>query len=539
MSYSVQNIRNVCLLGHGGSGKTSLAESLLYMTGAIDRMGKPADGNTVCDYDAEETRRQISISTSVAPLEYKGCKINILDTPGSFDFSGEVLEALQVSDAAIIVCSAKDGISVGLEKAWRYCEERDMPRFIYISKTDEENSDYNATFDALRERFGNKIAPIVVPIWDDNKKVTGIIDVLNKRAYEMQNGKRVEIELPEGKEDVVTQFNDALKESVAETSEGVYGQILLRRGLHLCGDDPGPAPGRAGAVPLPRAVRLRRVHHGLPDADGQYRGASAQPGGGQHAQGHAPQRRQGGIRSLPPAASPAPLCSKRSPTSTASTPSSRSSPAPSPPTWPWSTPAPAPPRSWAGCTPCGARRPWRSRSSPAAISAPSAKLEKVKTGDTLCDARKVFFMPPIPFPEPCYSVAIVPKTRGQEDKIAQGLARLNEEDPTFTLVNNGETHQMVLSGTGDMQMDVLVSKLKSRFNVEAELKAPRVAYREKIRKTVSKQGRHKSRPAVPASSAMSGSALSPIRRATRWSLPRRFSAAPCPRTISRCGEGPA
>ena len=135
MSYSVQNIRNVCLLGHGGSGKTSLAESLLYMTGAIDRMGKPADGNTVCDYDAEETRRQISISTSVAPLEYKGCKINILDTPGSFDFSGEVLEALQVSDAAIIVCSAKDGISVGLEKAWRYCEERDMPRFIYISKT--------------------------------------------------------------------------------------------------------------------------------------------------------------------------------------------------------------------------------------------------------------------------------------------------------------------------------------------------------------------------------------------------------------------
>ena len=226
MSYSVQNIRNVCLLGHGGSGKTSLAESLLYMTGAIDRMGKPADGNTVCDYDAEETRRQISISTSVAPLEYKGCKINILDTPGSFDFSGEVLEALQVSDAAIIVCSAKDGISVGLEKAWRYCEERDMPRFIYISKTDEENSDYNATFDALRERFGNKIAPIVVPIWDDNKKVTGIIDVLNKRAYEMQDQKRVEIEIPEGKDAVIEEFNNALKESVAETSEEFMDEFI-------------------------------------------------------------------------------------------------------------------------------------------------------------------------------------------------------------------------------------------------------------------------------------------------------------------------
>ena len=158
MSYSVQNIRNVCLVGHSGSGKTALAESLLFMTNAISRMGRSADGNTVCDYDPEEIRRQISISMAVAPLEYKGCKINLLDTPGAFDFSGEVMEALRAADAAIIVCSAKDGISVGLEKAWKYCEERNMPRFVYISKTDEDNSDYNQTFDALRERFGKKIA---------------------------------------------------------------------------------------------------------------------------------------------------------------------------------------------------------------------------------------------------------------------------------------------------------------------------------------------------------------------------------------------
>ena len=189
MSYSVQNIRNVCLLGHSGSGKTSLAESLLFMTGAIDRMGRVADGNTVCDYDPEEVKRQISLSTAVAPIDYKGCRINVLDTPGAFDFSGEVMEALRAADAAIIVCSAKDGISVGLEEAWKYCEERNMPRFIYSSKTDEENSDYNATFEALREKYGNKIAPVVVPIWNEGKKVTGIIDVLNKRAYEMQDQK--------------------------------------------------------------------------------------------------------------------------------------------------------------------------------------------------------------------------------------------------------------------------------------------------------------------------------------------------------------
>ncbi len=290
------------------------------MTGAIDRMGRAADGNTVCDYDPEEIKRQISISTAVAPWSYKGCRINVLDTPGAFDFSGEVMEALRAADAAIIVCSAKDGVSVGLEKAWKYCEERNMPRFIYISKTDEDNSDYNATFDALRARFGNKIAPVVVPIWDENKKVTGIIDVLNKRAYEMQGGKRVEIEIPEGKEAVITEFNDALKESVAETSEEFMEQVLLRRGLYLCRDDPGPAPGRPGAEPVPGAVRLRRDTHGLSDAAGQHRGAAAHPMEGNY---HKATRRTARPRSSwsPPAACPLPLCSRPFPTSTASTPS--------------------------------------------------------------------------------------------------------------------------------------------------------------------------------------------------------------------------
>ena len=163
MSYSAQNIRNICLLGHGGNGKTSLAESMLYLTGGTARLGKVPDGNTVCDYDPEETKRQISISLAVAPVEYDGCKINILDTPGYFDFSGEVIEAMQAADAAIIVCSAKGGMSVGAEKAWKLCESRKLPRLLYISKTDEDNSDYNAAFATLRERFGKNIAPLVAP----------------------------------------------------------------------------------------------------------------------------------------------------------------------------------------------------------------------------------------------------------------------------------------------------------------------------------------------------------------------------------------
>ena len=218
--HTANSIRNICLLGHSGSGKTALAESLLYMTGAIDRIGKNADGNTVCDFDPEEIRRHISISTSVVPLDYKNVRINVLDTPGAFDFAGATVEALRAADAAILVISAKDGITVGFEKAWKYCQERNMPRFIYISKVDEDNSDYNATFEALREKYGNQIAPIVVPIWDGSRKVTGIIDVLNKRAYEMQNLKRVEIAVPDGKDEVIADFNYALMEQQSPPASG-------------------------------------------------------------------------------------------------------------------------------------------------------------------------------------------------------------------------------------------------------------------------------------------------------------------------------
>lgn len=490
MSYSVQNIRNVCLLGHSGSGKTALAESLLYMTGVIDRMGRVADGNTVCDYDPEEIKRQISISAAVAPLEYKGCRINVLDTPGAFDFAGEVMESLRAADAAIIVCSAKDGVSVGLEKAWKYCEERNMPRFIYISKTDEDNSDYNATFEALRERFGKKIAPVVVPIWDENKKVTGIIDVLNKRAYEMQNLKRVEIEVPADKEAVISEFNDALKESVAETSEELMDKFFggedftyaeMIQGLHKGVEDLSLFPVLCGsAVNCMGSLMLMDYivdllpnpmegnYHKATKPDGETEEFVVSPGGVPTAFVFKTVSDQYGkysyVKVLSGSITPdMPMVNSRTGATeklgrlyvvrgkkTEET-------------------------KELGCGEIGA----------------VAKMERVKTGDTLCDPRKVVALKNIPFAEPCYSVAIAPKTRGQEDKIAQGLNRLNEEDPTFTVVNNAETHQMVISGSGDMQVDVLVSKLRSRFNVESELKPTRVAYREKIRKTVQKQGRHK------------------------------------------------
>ena len=488
--YTANAIRNICLLGHSGSGKSALAESLLYMTGAIDRIGRNADGNTVCDYDPEEIRRNISISTSLVPLEYKGIKINVLDTPGAFDFSGAVMEALRAADAAIIVCSAKDGITVGFEKAWKYCEERNMPRFVYISKVDEDNSDYNATFDALREKYGNKIAPVVVPIWDGSRKVTGIIDVLNKRAYEMQKLKRVEIAVPADKESVIEEFNDALKESVAETSEELMDKFFggedftyaeMIKGMHQGVMDCSMFPVLCGSGftclgslmlmdhicdLLPNPVEGN--YHKATTADGKVEEFVVSPGGVPSAFVFKTVSDQYGKYSYIKVLS-GEITSDTTLVNARTGETEKLG------------------RLYSMC----GKKATEVKTLTCGDIGAIGKMDKVKTGDTLCDPRKVVSLKGIPYALPCYSMAIAPKVKGQEEKVGTGLNRLNEEDPSFTLVNNAETKQLVLSGAGDQQLDVLVAKLKSRFGVDAVLSPAKVAYREKIKKTVQAHGRHK------------------------------------------------
>ena len=488
--YTVNSIRNICLLGHSGSGKTALAESLLYMTGAIDRMGKNADGNTVSDYDPEEIRRNISISTSVIPVEYNNFKINILDTPGAFDFSGAVMEALRAADAAILVCSAEDGITVGFEKAWKYCEDRNMPRFIYISKVDEDNSDYNATFEALREKYGNKIAPVVVPIWDSSKKVTGIIDVLNKRAYEMQKLKRVEISVPDDKMAVIEEFNDALKEAVAETDEALMDRFFegdeftyreMLDGLHTGVKELSlfPVVCGSGVTCLGSLMLMDHIINLLPNPEqGNYHKATTADGKTEEFVVST-----GGVPSAFVWKTVSDQYGKYSYIKVLSG---------------EITPDTTLVNSRTGeteklgrmYTMCGKKATEVKVLACGDIGA-FGKMDKVKTGDTLCDPRKVVSLKQIPYAPACYSMAIAPKVKGQEEKVGTGLNRLNEEDPSFTLVNNAETHQLVLSGSGDQQLDVLVAKLKTRFGVDAVLSPAKVAYREKIKKTVQAHGRHK------------------------------------------------
>ncbi len=488
--YTANAIRNICLLGHSGSGKTALAESLLYMTGAIDRMGKNADGNTVCDYDPEEIRRNISISTAVVPLEYNNAKINLLDTPGAFDFAGAAVEAMRAADAAILVCSAKDGITVGFEKAWKYCEERNMPRFVYISKVDEDNSDYNKTFEALRERYGNKIAPVVIPCWDSNKKVTGIIDVLNKRAYEMKNLKRVEIAVPDDKVSVIEEFNDALKESVAETSEELMDKFFggedftypeMIKGLHKGVSDLSLFPVLCGSAVtclgslmlmdhivdlLPNPVEGN--YHKATRADGEVEEFVVSPGGVPAAFVWKTVSDQYGKYSFVKVLSG--VINSDTTLVNARTGATE--------------------KMGRLYTMCGKKNTEVKELNCGDIGA-IGKMDAVKTGDTLCDPRKVVSLKGLPYATPCYSMAIAPKVKGQEEKVGTGLNRLNEEDPSFVVENNAETKQLVVSGAGDQQLDVLVAKLKTRFGVDAVLSPAKIAYREKIKKKVEAHGRHK------------------------------------------------
>ena len=471
MSYETKNIRNICLLGHGNSGKTSLAESMLFTTGAIDRQGKVSDGNTVCDYDAEEIKRQITISASVAPVEFGGCKINVLDCPGYFDFVGEALAAIRAVEAGVILCSAKDGISVGAERSWKYLKAANVPVAFCISKCDEEHGDYYAVLDALKAKYGSIVCAVTVPMSDG----TGVIDVVHNIAYQTKGGKTAKVAVPASDAGKVEELREALMETAAGATEELMEKFFenmelseedtiegLRIGLRERSVVPvfaSAAMSNIGTEALlqgivdyvsnpaemddidPAGTTVGFVFKTISDQFGKYSFVKIM---------------QGKIT--------ADMSLRDVRTSSTD-------------------------KLGRLYTVCGKKTTEVKEACCGDIVA-VGKMDW-KTGDTVCDPKNEVELPAIELPEPCYSMAISPKTKGQDDKVAGGLARLNEEDISFHLVNNAETHQMVISGEGDIQVDVLCAKLKSRFGVETELKPARVAYREKIKGKVEAHGRHK------------------------------------------------
>ena len=476
MSYATKDIRNIALLGHGGNGKSTLAESMLYLTGAIDRLGSTAAGNSVSDYDAEEIRRHISISASTMYVEYQKTKINIIDTPGYFDFAGEVAQALRVADTGIICVSAKDGLNVGAEKAWKSLTDAKLPRAIYISKLDEEHADYFATLEQLRDKFGPSVSPMAAPIVEGGKP-TGIVDIIARKAYKYDGGKRSEIPVPASMADRVEELYNEIAENAAGTSEELMEKYLET--MELSADEiygalsTGIADGEIVPVVCGSAVTgmgttvlLDAIRNFFPAP--MELGKPVDAAGATKAIVYKTISDQFGKFSLFKV-----ISGKVTPDMTLT--NARSG---------------AQEKLGHIYYVQGKKTVEVQELSCGDIGAVS-KLSDTKTGDTLCDGKAVEAVPGIEFARPCYSMCISPKVKGQDDKVAQGLARLGEEDRSFTVTNNAETKQMVIAGAGDIHLDVLCSKLKNKFGVEVELSPARVPYREKIRKPLKAHGRHK------------------------------------------------
>ena len=489
MSYAADKIRNVCLLGHGGDGKTSLAESILFLTKGTDRLGKVTDGNTVCDSDPEEIRRQFSISSALAPVEYKGHKINMIDTPGYFDFAGEVMQGLRVANAGLILCTAKNGVEVGTEKSWKYVSDRALPRMFYISKLDEEHADFVGTAAALRNAFGSSVCPIMLPIVDGGK-LTGYVDIPKNKAFAFDGKAYAECPIPGDVADQVEEYRMALTEAVAETDDALMEKFFAEEPFteeeYVTGIKAGVASGALAPVvggcyltgfgtlplidaliayvPSPLEAKAEQGENGNGDAVE----VKPDPNGPTCAFVFKTVTDQYGRFSFFKVVS-------GKVTSDMTLVNARTGE-----------------NEKIGhiYVVRGKKNIEVDEIGMGDIGAVS-KLTDTKTNDTLCTAGKVVALHKIVYDEPCYTRAIFPKSKGGEEKIASGLTKLKDEDPAFVSGLDPETHEYIVSGAGDMHIDVLCSKLRSKFGVEVDLADPKVPYREKIRKKVKVRGKHK------------------------------------------------
>ena len=489
--YDTANIKNFCLLGHGNSGKTSLAEAMLYTAGNTDRLGRTADGNTVMDFDPEEIKRKFSISTALAACEWHGVKFNILDTPGYFDFVGEVQEAVRVSDAAVIVLSGKSGVSVGAEKAWKYCEDKKLPRLIFINKVDDERVNYQGVMQQLKEKFGKRIAPFQLPI-REGEKITGFVNIVEREARKFDGNRTVTAEMPSEVGDELEELRNMICEAVAETSEELMEKYFsgeeftlpemysaLRAGVAagdivpvLCGS----AYHKLGISSLMNAID---AYFPAPDSGDEFIVATKKDG--------TPSRIKVDV-SDPMSALvfktvADPYVGKLSYFKVYSG-------VMTPDTTVYNMNKDINEKIGKIYVVNGKKQVEVSRLNAGDIGA-VAKLTKTATGDTLSGLNHPLELEGIDFVKPNMSLAVIPKVKGDEDKITQGLTKLMEEDKTFKLETNKETRQQILKGLGDQHIEVIVSKLKNKFGVDVSFEPPKVPYREAIRKHVKAEGKHK------------------------------------------------
>ncbi len=477
-AYNAKDIRNIAIAGHGGRGKTTLAEAMLFLAKATDRLGRTADGNTVLDFDAEEKRRKATISTAMAPLEWKNVKINILDTPGLFDFAGGISEGVRAAETALIVLQAGSGVDVGAEKAFKAASERGIAKMFAVTRCDAENTDFYKTFDALKEEYDTQACPVVVPFMQGDK-VKAYVDLSTGKAYEYSNGKASEVAMPsdakidEMKEifnEAVASADEALMEKFFEGEEFTAEEIAAGLKAGIADGAIYPVYACAGYTTDAVDLILNAITAVAPDATAC-------------AEGDLKCDENGPLAAICFKTIADPFVGKMSFFKVVSGKITPDAPA-------FNARTEESEKMGKLIFVKGAKQEDTTVIAAGDIGVVT-KLSGFKTGDTLCNPKNVVELAGVNFPAPCLSMAVKVRKKGEEDKVAAGLNRLAEEDATIKFETNVETREQVVSGLGEQHLDTVVTKLKNKFGVEVDLTVPRVAYRETIRKTVDKQGRHK------------------------------------------------
>jgi len=487
--YLAHEIRNICLLGHSGSGKTTLIESILFYNKLVDRMGNTSAGNSAMDYDAEEIKRGLSIFTTIAPVEWKNCKINFIDTPGYLDYEGEMSAGIEVADNALIVISAKDGVESGTERAYKKVIEKGLPSIFFVNKMDEENASFDKVYNELRDKFGKTIIPFELPIMEGGK-VVGSVNILRNKAWyynDKENAKAVPSEL----EATVKAYYDQIAEAVAMADDELmekyfsgepFDENELSKGLRA-----GVRNGEICPVYCGAAINQTGVER-LLDLITEYFPSYAEKGTvealtekGEAITLETNEKESMSALVFKTIVDPfvgrisflkvmtGVLSSDGQVHNVQKDKSEKLS---------------------AVYVINGKHQVAVGKLFTGDIGA-VVKLQYTDTNDTLASKAKMVKYPAISFPTPMLGVAIWPKSKNDEDKLSSGLQRIQEEDPTIKIVKNTETRETVLYGLGDQHIDVTLSKLSSKYKVEVTTTEPKVQYRETIKTKVTAEGKHK------------------------------------------------
>jgi elongation factor G len=491
MAMEIDRIRNVGVVGHGGVGKTSLVEALLFASGAVTRLGKVDDGTTTTDWDPDEIRRKISINTAVAYCDWKGHRINLVDTPGYGDFIPDARAGLRVVEAALVVVDAVAGVQVQTEKVWKFATEYELPRAVVVNRLDRERGDFFRTLDSITRRLKGRVVPIQIPVGEESG-FSGVIDLVRMKAITAKDGKPSETEIPGDLSDRAKEYREKLVEAAAETDDELLSKYLEEGALEeaemLKALRQGIAEGKIVPVVCTSAVKgigtqslLDLVVHEFPS-----------PADRRELAGTDPRTKQAATRAIDAKAPAAAIVFKtltdphigklsvfRVFTGTVRADSTLLNPA-------------------RGVKERMGHTSWLQGKTQKNVDAlgpgeigVAMKLKETLTGDTLTDEAQPLEVPRITFPEPAISFAIQPKTRGDEDKISNALKHIAEEDPTVHYHFDPETKQLLVSGLGNLHVEMVVERMKRKYNVDVNLLPPRIPYKETVKGRAEGQGKYK------------------------------------------------